>query len=120
MSRFIEREDRHQVTLFPESLDEYIAELYVYGYLDRIQSSRRSEREAQRNVEKKTERLNDKINKLKQEMGRLKALEVEMMEAPDEKVSLTDPDARSMDTTVAEAPAWWTITFKQPSILNII
>ena len=26
MSGFIEGEDRHQVTLFPESLDEYIAE----------------------------------------------------------------------------------------------
>ena len=26
MSRFIEGEDRHQVTLFPESIDDYIAE----------------------------------------------------------------------------------------------
>ena len=26
MSGFIEGEDRHQATLFPESLDEYIAE----------------------------------------------------------------------------------------------
>ncbi len=91
MSGFIEGEDRHQATLFPESLDEYIAEdsavrvidvfvddldisglgfktepadtgrpgyhpttmlkLYVYGYLNRVQSSRRLEREAQRNVE---------------------------------------------------------------------
>ena len=91
MSGFIEGEDRYQATLFPESLDEYIAEdsavrvidvfiddldisglgfkagpnvtgrpgydpktmlkLYVYGYLNRVQSSRRLEREAQRNVE---------------------------------------------------------------------
>ncbi len=91
MSGFIEGEDRHQATLFPESLDEYIAEdsavrvidvfiddldisglgfktepadtgrpgyhpktmlkLYVYGYLNRVQSSRRLEREARRNVE---------------------------------------------------------------------
>lgn len=91
MSGFIEGEDRHQATLFPESLDEYIAEdsavrvidvfiddldisglgfkteaadtgrpgyhpktmlkLYVYGYLNRVQSSRRLEREALRNVE---------------------------------------------------------------------
>ncbi len=91
MSGFIKGEDRHQATLFPESLDEYIAEdsavrvidvfiddldisglgfkteanatgrpgyhpkvmlkLYVYGYLNRVQSSRRLEREAQRNVE---------------------------------------------------------------------
>jgi len=91
MSGFIEGEDRHQTTLFPESLDDYISEdnavrvidvflddldlsglgfkikpndtgrpsyhpttmlkIYVYGYLNRIQSSRRLEREAQRNVE---------------------------------------------------------------------
>ena len=91
MSGFIEGDDRRQVTLFPESLDDYIAEnspvrvidvfideldisglgfktvaeitgrpgyhpatllkLYIYGYLNRIQSSRRLEREAQRNVE---------------------------------------------------------------------
>ena len=81
MSGFIEGEDRHQATLFPERLDDYIAEdsavrvidvfiddldlsglgfktapnetgrpayhpatllkLYVYGYLNRVQSSRR-------------------------------------------------------------------------------
>jgi transposase len=92
MKRFIEGEDRHQSTLFPEALDDYIAEdnpvrvidvfvdelelgklgfervepketgrpayhpsmllkLYIYAYLNRIQSSRRIEREAQRNVE---------------------------------------------------------------------
>jgi len=91
MSGFIEGDDRRQTTLFPESLDDYIAEdspvrvidvfideldvsglgfktiaevtgrpgyhpttllkLYIYGYLNRIQSSRRLEREAQRNVE---------------------------------------------------------------------
>jgi transposase len=91
MSGFIEGEDRTQATLFPERIDDYIAEdspvrvvdvfiddldisglgfrtepnatgrpsyhpkmmlkLYVYGYLNRVQSSRRLEREAQRNVE---------------------------------------------------------------------
>jgi len=92
MKRFVEGEDRNQSTLFPERLDEYIAEdnpvrvidvfvdeldlgdlgfervvpqitgrpgyhpasllkIYVYGYLNRIQSSRRLERETQRNVE---------------------------------------------------------------------
>lgn len=88
MSGFIEGKDRHQGTLFPESLDEYIAEdstvrvidvfiddlnisglgfktepsgigrpgyhpkmmlkLYVYGYLNQVQSSRRLKREAHR------------------------------------------------------------------------
>jgi transposase len=92
MKRFIEGEDRSQSTLFPERLDDYIAEdnavrvidafvekldlgdlgferaqpsdtgrpgyhpatmlkIYVYGYLNRIQSSRRLERESHRNVE---------------------------------------------------------------------
>ena len=91
MKRFIEGDNRQQITLLPESLDEYIdaenpvrvvdlfvdqldlgglgfsvepaatgrpsyhpstlLKLYVYGYLNRIQSSRRLEREAQRNVE---------------------------------------------------------------------
>ena len=88
----MEGEDRSQSTLFPEVLDDYIAEdnpvraievfveeldltklgfegmqpeatgrpayhpatllkIYLYGYLNRIQSSRRLERETQRNVE---------------------------------------------------------------------
>src|ERR1700691_1276466 len=92
MKRYVEGQDRSQVTLFPESLDEYIVEdnpvrvvdvfvdeldlkalsfegaepeatgrpsyhpstllkIYIYGYLNRIQSSRRLERETQRNVE---------------------------------------------------------------------
>ena len=239
MSGFIEGEDRHQATLFPECLDEYIAEdsavrvidvfiddldisglgfktepndtgrpayhpatmlkIYVYGYLNRVQSSRRLEREAQRNVElmwltgrlapdfktiadfrkdngeairlvcrefvmlckklnlfsdafvaidgskfkavnnrdrnftkakmkrrlqqidesierylgqiasadrqeskmakHKTQRLEDKIAALKKEMARLKKLEVRMLAAPDQQISLSDPDARSMATS---------------------
>ena len=89
---FVQGVHRDQVVMFPESLDEYIADdnpvrfidafvdsldlqalgferavpeergrppyhpgdllkLYVYGYLNRVRSSRRLEREAQRNVE---------------------------------------------------------------------
>jgi Transposase and inactivated derivatives len=92
MKRFIEGEDRKQVTLLPECLDDFVAEdnpvriieafveeldlaslgfdgampsttgrpsyhpavllkIYIYGYLNRVQSSRRLERECQRNVE---------------------------------------------------------------------
>jgi len=91
MSGFIVGDDRTRATLFPERLDDYIAEdsavrvidvfiddldisslgfktepsdtgrpgyhprimlkIYVYRYLNRVQSSRRLEREAQRNVE---------------------------------------------------------------------
>ena len=234
MSKFIEGQDRSQGTLFPERLDDYVAEenpvrvidvfiddldisglgfrtelaatgrpryhpkmmlkLYVYGYLNRVQSSRRLEVEAQRNIElmwltgrlapdfktiadfrkdnpeairlvcrefvmlcKKlnllseklvaidgskfkavnsrdknftkakmkrrlrdvesaierylaqldatdqtepapddAKTLQDKVTKLREEMARLKKLEVRMLEAPDKQLSLTDPDARSM------------------------
>ena len=236
MSGFIEGDDRSQATLFPERLDDYVAEdnavrvidifiddldisglgfkaepaatgrpgyhpkmmlkLYVYGYLNRVQSTRRLEVEAQRNIElmwltgrlapdfktiadfrkdngeairlvcrefvmlcKKlnllsdklvaidgskfkavnsrdrnftrakmrrrlhdvelaierylvrldeadqaepaaddAKTLQDKVAKLREEMARLKKLEVRMLEAPDKQLSLTDPDARSMNS----------------------
>jgi transposase len=40
--------------------------------------------------------IQDKIAALEEEMDRLKKLEVRMLETPDEQLSLTDPDARSM------------------------
>ncbi len=43
-----------------------------------------------------TRPLKDKIAALTEEMDRLKKLEVRMLEAPDQQLSLTDPDARSM------------------------
>ena len=239
MRRFIEGEGRHQVTLLPECLDDYVGEdnpvrvvdvfvdeldlaelgfggvapaatgrpsyhpsvllkIYIYGYLNRIPSSRRLEREAQRNVElmwltgrlapdfktiadfrrdngkgirnvckrfvamcrqlnlfsqaivaidgskfkavnnrdrnytsaklqrrmeeiessinrylvgldtadrqepaaaqAKTERLHDKIAALKAQMQALKDIEVRLNASPDQQISLTDPDARSMKT----------------------
>ncbi len=92
MKRFIEGVDRHQATLLPDYLEDWIDEdnpvrvvdvfvdtldlfdlgfervapkrtgrpgydpagllkLYIYGYLNRVQSSRRLEREAGRNME---------------------------------------------------------------------
>jgi transposase len=241
MKRFVEGLDRGQSTLFPETLEDFVAEenavrvidvfvegldlgelgfggvdpkatgrpayhpsallkLYIYGYLNRVQSSRRLEREAGRNVEvmwlcgrlvpdhktiadfrkdngaairkvcarfvalcrrlgllaeasvaidgskfkavnnrdrnftaakmkrrmaqieksvaryldqldsadrqepsealaMRTTRLGEKIVKLKEEMRRLEALEALRQEAPDQQISLTDPDARSMATS---------------------
>jgi hypothetical protein len=46
----------------------------------------------------KTTRLKEKIEKLKEEMPRLRALEVRMLATPDQQISPTDPDARSMAT----------------------
>ena len=239
MSGFIAGESRHQATMFPEHLDDYVAEdsavrvvdvfiddldisglgfktepndtgrpayhpttmlkIYIYGYLNRVQSSRRLEREAGRNIElmwltgrlapdfktiadfrkdngeairlvcrefvmlcrklnlfaeafvaidgskfkavnnrdrnftrakmkrrlqqidesierylgqmasadrqesavaqDQTGRLEDKIAGLKKEMARLKKLEARMLATPDQQISLTDPDARSMATS---------------------
>jgi transposase len=239
VSGFIEGENRHQATLFPERLDDYVHEespvrvidvfideldisglgfktepaetgrpayhprtmlkIFVYGYFNRVHSSRRLEREAQRNVElmwltgrlapdfktiadfrkdngeairlvcrefvmlcrkvglleeafvaidgskfkavnnrdrnftraklkrrlqqidesierylgqmasadrqesaqssAKKRRLEDKVAALRQEIKRLKKLGVRMLAAPDQQISLTDPDARSMATS---------------------
>ena len=43
-----------------------------------------------------TRSLKDKITALTEEMDRLKKFEVRMLEAPDQQLSITDPDARSM------------------------
>jgi len=241
MKRFIQSADRSQGTLFPEHLEDYVAEnnpvrvievfveqldlhqmgfkgvkplatgrpayhpgvllkLYIYGYLNRIQSSRRLERETQRNLElfwltgrlmpdfktianfrkdngpairkvcsqfvllcrqlnllaeatvaidgskfkavnnrdknyttnkierrkeqieasierylaaletadrqepadfmeAKVQRLKEKLDKLKEQMARLNSVEAELKKTPDQQISLTDPDARSMATS---------------------
>jgi peptidoglycan hydrolase CwlO-like protein len=47
----------------------------------------------------KVTRLNGKIAKLKQEIERMKAIEAQLAKAEDTQISLTDPDARSMQGT---------------------
>ena len=47
----------------------------------------------------KTERLKDKLAKLEEEMAKLAAIEKRMLAAPDQQISLTDPDSRSMATS---------------------
>jgi hypothetical protein len=46
-----------------------------------------------------TTRLKEKIAKLKEEMRRLHGLKTRMLATPDQQISLTDPDARSMATS---------------------
>jgi transposase len=46
-----------------------------------------------------TTRLKEKIAKLRQEMQRLETLKARMLKTPDQQISLTDPDARSMATS---------------------
>src|SRR5213594_3970319 len=66
----------------------------VARYLQQLDSADRQEpSEALKN---KTTRLQEKIEKLKEEMQRLDKLKVQMLATPDQQISLTDPDARSM------------------------
>jgi DNA repair exonuclease SbcCD ATPase subunit len=68
----------------------------IERYLGQMASADRQEPDV---AQHKTERLEEKIAKLKEELERLKKLEVQMLEAPDQQISLTDPDARSMATS---------------------
>jgi transposase len=47
----------------------------------------------------RTTRLKEKLAKLEEEVKRLKAIEQEMLVAPDQQISFTDPDSRSMATS---------------------
>jgi transposase len=61
-------------------------------------SRRRTARQGEA-AEAKSAQLKDKIASLREQMGKLKALEVAVHAAPDKQISLTDPDARSMATS---------------------
>lgn len=75
-----------------------LLKLYIYGYLNRIQSSRRLERQAQRNVELMwlTGRLQEKIGKLRERMRQLDETKEQLKSEPGQQRFLTDPDSRSM------------------------
>ena len=47
----------------------------------------------------KVTRLKEKLTKLKEEMGKLAVSENQMRASPDQQISLTDPDSRSMATS---------------------
>ncbi|TYL86093.1 IS1182 family transposase [Bradyrhizobium cytisi] len=47
----------------------------------------------------KVTRLNEKLTNLKEEMGRLAVYEKQIRASPDQQISLTDPDSRSMATS---------------------
>jgi transposase len=69
----------------------------VARYLHQMDSADRQEPSAARTT--KTSRLTEKIIKLKEEMQRLEILNAQMRAAPDQQISLTDPDSRSMATS---------------------
>src|SRR5271155_3490393 len=67
----------------------------IRNYLRAMDTADRSEPEV---AQLKKGRLQEKIAALKRQMQELKAVEAQLQEHPDEQVSLTDPDARSMKT----------------------
>ena len=69
----------------------------VTRYLDQLDSADRQEPSLARTT--KTRRLTEKIATLKEEMRRLGKLEARMLATPDQQISLSDPDARSMATS---------------------
>ncbi len=69
----------------------------VERYLHQLDSADRQEPSLARTT--KTARLKDKIATLKEEMQRLEKLEARMLATPEQQISLTDPDARSMATS---------------------
>src|ERR1700760_2166926 len=69
----------------------------VARYLHQLDSADRQEPSLARTT--KSTRLKEKLAKLEEEMQRLKALDVQMLATPDQQISLTDPDSRSMATS---------------------
>src|SRR5437899_2853288 len=65
----------------------------IARYLAAMDTADRAEPEV---AELKKGRLQDKIAALKEQMQRLKTYEAQMLASPDQQLSLTDPDARSM------------------------
>ncbi len=72
-------------------------EASVARYLDQLDSADRQDPSLAR--ASKTVRLKEKIVRLRQEMKRLEALDADLRATPDQQISLSDPDARSMATS---------------------
>ncbi len=69
----------------------------VARYLHQLDSTDRQEPSLARTM--RTTRLEEKIERLKEEMQRLEGLDAQRQAKPDQQISLTDPDARSMATS---------------------
>ena len=69
----------------------------VARYLHQLESADRQERTRARAM--RINRLNEKIATLAEEMKRLEAIEKQRLAEPDQQISFTDPDARSMATS---------------------
>ena len=84
---FTDRKLEARLQQLEERITRYLTELY------------RADREPAQVTEGQVSRLKEKITKIKVQMERLKQVGRLMQEAPDNQISLTDPDARSMATS---------------------
>jgi transposase len=71
-------------------------EASIAHYLSALDTADRQESEL---AQEKAVRLTEKIAALKEQMQQFKELEQQVLAAPDQQISLTDPDARSMATS---------------------
>jgi hypothetical protein len=69
----------------------------VARYLQQLDTADRQE--PSEALKAKVERLREKIAKLREQMQHLRAIEARMLATPDQQISLTDPDYRSMATS---------------------
>ena len=72
-------------------------EASVARYLQQLDTADRQEPSDA--LKAKVDLLREKLAKLKEQMQRLRAIEAQMLATPDQQISLTDPDARSMATS---------------------
>src|ERR1700678_2625730 len=69
----------------------------IARYLSQLDTADRQEPTEE--LAAKVTRLTEKLTKLKEEMGKLAVYEKQMLASPDQQISLTDPDSRSMATS---------------------
>ncbi len=84
---FTQGKIKARIQQIEQSIDRYLAAMDS------------ADRAAPEVAEAKVERLSEKIEKLKQQMTKLKDIEAQLHASPDQQISLTDPDARSMATS---------------------
>ena len=84
---FTEAKMKRRLARIDESIARYLSQLET------------ADRHGNAVPEAKVTRLKSKIEKIKEEIVRLNAINAEMMESEDGQISLTDPDARSMATS---------------------
>ena len=91
----VNNRDKNFTTAKVEKRMEQV-EASIARYLDALE---RADHEDSDVAEDKTSRLKEKVEGLKRQMQSLKEMQKQVDAAPDNQVSLTDPDARSMATS---------------------